>query len=110
MTLPGNAILPTGGGIMPLQIGIDAQTEEAVVLDSNLERHDSASGGQDRVTRERHIPLSGVPTGCLRWRRWWQRRFGWRWRRELDLPTSPPNGQRERDQGSNDHHRRHPVG
>src|SRR5438128_851796 len=40
MTLPGNAILPTGGGIMPLQIGIDAQTEEAVVLaDDALLRH-----------------------------------------------------------------------
>src|SRR5438094_232546 len=40
MTLPGNAILPTGGGIMPLQIGIDARTEEAVVLaDDALLRH-----------------------------------------------------------------------
>src|SRR3989442_15811523 len=40
MPLPGNDILPTGGGIMPLQIGIDAQTEEAVVLaDDALLRH-----------------------------------------------------------------------
>src|SRR5438128_846025 len=40
MPLPGNAMLPTGGGIMPLQIGIDAQTEEAVVLaDDALLRH-----------------------------------------------------------------------
>src|SRR5438093_7612058 len=40
MPLPGNASLPTGGGMMPLQIGIDAETEEPVLLaEDALLRH-----------------------------------------------------------------------
>src|SRR5439155_19611984 len=65
-------------------------------IDSDVERHDSASGGQDRVTRERHILLSGVPSGCLRWRGRWQRRLEWR-RRRLGWPTSPANGHGDQD-------------
>src|SRR5437867_9069361 len=40
MPPPGNAVLPIGGGIVPLQLGPDAQTKEAVVLaEDALLRH-----------------------------------------------------------------------
>src|SRR2546428_13499596 len=68
MPLPGNAILPTGGGMMPLQTGIDAQTEEAVVLaDDALLRHVvilGATGGGKTVLGKAFLEeavRAGVP-------------------------------------------------
>src|SRR2546425_13321299 len=62
---------------------------------------------QDCVTRKRHIRLSGLPSGCLRWRRGRRQRRLLRWRRwHLGPATSPANEQGNQDQGGDDRHSR----
>src|SRR5881396_2450370 len=63
MPLPGNASLPTGGGMMPLQIGIDAETEEPVLLaEDALLRHVVILGatGAGKAVLEEAV-RAGVP-------------------------------------------------
>src|SRR2546422_8692268 len=56
---------------------------------------------QDCVTRERHIPVSSLPLGCLR-RRWRRKRRLRRRGGGLGPPTSPPKGHGEEDQRGDD--------